>query len=249
MVDAVFADFERTARWPVPMELDRRLRHAGRRDVGLIAALADMPRELGWREGAPPVVKLSLFGIGCAPAAAWLLERYVELLRLALRRYENPAMEPRVSRALVVEALGLDAHQAEVLSAVVLQDCPFLGGGRADPRDWCLDIDERVTLFEHVKRADDLLQLLARQRGIVPAAPAAPARRAPEESGAAGQDVALLLAVVGVCMPLSAGASAGLGLGWAWAAGGTAVLTVAGLGVLGRLSRPIRRLVRRLTRA
>jgi hypothetical protein len=85
LLDAVFEAFVREAAWPDPVALDRRLRSEGTR-IGLVSAVDGMPRELGWRECSPPRAQLTFFGVACASGAQWLLERYVDTLRLALSR-------------------------------------------------------------------------------------------------------------------------------------------------------------------
>lgn len=161
----VFAAFEREGAWPAPGGLQRSLLAAGRR-VRLVSAVEAMPAALGSRTHAPDEVRLSLFGLGCVPAARPLLDGYVAILELARARYLRPDEPARLSRADVAPRLDLDENAMDLLSLIVLADHPFLGGGQAGVRDWELDIDDRIVDFDGVGRPDELLGLLAERRRL-----------------------------------------------------------------------------------
>ena len=210
VLEAIYAAFERDGHWPAPGGLQRELLAAGRR-VRVVSAVDAMPPVLGSRTHAPDEVRLSLFGLGCVPAARGLLEHYVAVLRLARNRYAQPGEVPRISRADVAEQLGLDERALDRLSVVLLADPAFLGGGQADVAAWELDIDDRVIDFDGIEDPDALLAFLADQRRLGrPALAAFPAKPADTASVAAAamtpppDELGPLRGAVGAGVPVAA---------------------------------------------
>jgi hypothetical protein len=163
-LDAVFDAFTRDAQWPDPVLLQRQQRAADGHPA-IARVLAEMPRQLGWREYAPPRARLSLFGVACCHGSAPLLSAYFQLLQLALQRHSEPAAANRLQRS-DVDALAGGPIRARVLSRMVLDDCPFLGGGLSDVDGWDREIDERVVDYEQAASADEFLAVLAERRGL-----------------------------------------------------------------------------------
>jgi hypothetical protein len=167
VLDRIYAAFHGSGNWPDPVQLDRELRSQGVR-LPVVAAVGEMPRELGWREWSPPRVRLTLLGLACVPGARSVLTRYVEVLYLALERYDEPEQESRLTRREMVQRLRLGTEEADRVSSLLVDDCPFLGGGMASVNAWNLEIDWRITTFEGVESVDDFLRRLADQRQISP---------------------------------------------------------------------------------
>lgn len=177
-LDAVFDAFTRDAEWPDPVQLQRQQRAAGAHPA-IARVLAEMPRQLGWREYDPPRARLSLFGIACCGESGPLLYAYYQLLHLALQRHGEPDAPNRLCRH-DADALTPDLAQARLLSRVVLDDCPFLGTGSSDVDSWDREIDERVVEYEQARSIDDFLAVLAEQRGLL----ATPPERSSEKPAA-----------------------------------------------------------------
>lgn len=171
--------------WPDPVQLQRQLRARGS-DLDLLAAVENMPRLLGWCEWSPAQIKLSLFGIGCCPASHWLLERLVEVVDLALTRFDHADSPNRLNRADVDEHLQLGQPAADRLSALILHDPFLLGGGDAGQEAWDQTIHESVLRFGGAETPDELLLRLAKLRGVgpqpKPADPAASPQQATRSS-------------------------------------------------------------------
>lgn len=168
VLEAIFAAFERNGIWPDPVELDRQLRSQGTK-IGVTAAANEMPRSLGERVHYPSSVDLSLFGLGCVAAASSLLDAYVATIWLALARFDDASVPRRLTRADAQQALGLDDHTMDRLSAIVVgRGNFFLGSGDASPGSWDMEIDERVVLYEDVTTREELLARLASERLVNP---------------------------------------------------------------------------------
>lgn len=164
VLDAIFESFASEGAWPDPVALERATR-AGGYKLGVSAALQDFPASLGNRAYSPAEVRLSLFGLACVPAARWLLESYVAVLRLALERFDAPELPCRLTRADVAAHLELSDADMDLLSVILMgPGNVILGSGASGLSDWSRDIDERVVLYEHVTTADELIEVLAAQR-------------------------------------------------------------------------------------
>lgn len=123
-----------------------------------------MPPSLGARTHYPSSVDLSLFGLGCVPAARGLLDAYVETLRLALSRFDDVSTPRRLTRTMTQDALGLDEHTMKLLSVLIVgRGNVFLSGGNASVEAWDLEIDERIVSYEHITTSGELLATLAEQ--------------------------------------------------------------------------------------
>jgi hypothetical protein len=211
LLEAIWKDFEKSGQWPDPVEIKRQLRaqHPNRR-VG--AALDEIPRVLGQQEFAPRRITLSLFGIGCCTSAQPLMDQYVAVARLALKRFDVPGLPNRLNRGDIVAELGLDDRQADRLSAVLMRDAPFLASGQSDIERWDREIDPRVEEFEGLEDAPALMAFLASQRRIA-VEPQPPA--AIEEIPAADSApvLPLLAALAGIGSFLIAAATVSLLLG------------------------------------
>jgi hypothetical protein len=181
-LDAVFDAFTRDAQWPDPVQLQREQRAAGGHPA-IARVLAEMPRQLGWREYEPRRARLSLFGIACCRDSGPLLSAYYRLLRLALQRHSEPDARNRLCRR-DVDALTRDSAQARLLSRIVLDDCPFLGSGSSELDSWDREIDERVVEYEQARSIDDFLTVLAEQRGLTAAQPDSSAAKPAAAAGA-----------------------------------------------------------------
>jgi hypothetical protein len=164
-LDAVWAQFARSGSWPDPIEIQRELRAAdpSRR---VTTALDQMPPALATRDYAPPRLMLSIFGLGCCEEARGLLGHYLEVARLALRRFDSPKLPNRLTRADIVEELGLGEVEADRLSRVLMRDAPFLGSGQSTIESWDREIDPRVEEFEDIETTEGLLAFLAAQRRV-----------------------------------------------------------------------------------
>jgi hypothetical protein len=123
-----------------------------------------MPRELGTRHHDPDRIVLSLFGIACCRGAQPLLKRYMQALKLALQRHDQPELPNVLSRSDVVEALSIGPVEADRLSKLILLDAPFLAGGDAGVDSWSLDIDERIVAYEHAEDVSEFLLQVATER-------------------------------------------------------------------------------------
>lgn len=165
LLDIVYERFAASGEWPNAIELQRELFGTGA-DLEVVSALAGMPSALGRRDHQSDEVSLSLFGLGCVPAAKTFLGRYVEVLRLALERFAQRSLPNRIARDEIVERLGLDDVQADRLSRVILADCPFLSGGDAGLRTWDLGIDERVVTYRAADSPEKFLAQLADVRAL-----------------------------------------------------------------------------------
>ena len=168
VLNEIYGAFTASGEWPDPVQLQRQLRARGS-DLDLLAAVQDMPRLLGWRETSPAQVKLSLFGIGCCPAARWLLARLVDAVDLALSRFDDADSPNRLTRAEVDEQLQLDKVAADRLSALILHDSFMLGGGDAGQEAWDQTIHENVLRLGGSGTPDELLRRLAKLRAVGPA--------------------------------------------------------------------------------
>lgn len=116
-LDAVWRRFWESGNWPDPVDVLRELRAADpNRRVN--AALAEMPAALGRREHAPSQLILSIFGIACCSEAQVLLRQYLDVSRLALRRFDSPELPNRLTRADVVAELHLDETVADRLALI-----------------------------------------------------------------------------------------------------------------------------------
>jgi hypothetical protein len=163
-LETIVAAFTRHGQWPDPVAVERELRSRGTK-IGLIAAISTMPQSLGRREHSPSRVVLTLFGLGCVASAAWILDAYVAGLQFALSRFDDPTAPSALTRADLQEHVQLDDLSMDIVSTVILlPGNPFLSGGQASVEAWRLDIDERVTTYEHAVTADALLAQLARER-------------------------------------------------------------------------------------
>jgi hypothetical protein len=177
-LDGVWARFESDNEWPDPVEVQRELRCADstRR---VTQALDRMPSFFARREYSPPNLALTIFGLGCCVSARPLLEQYLAVAKLALRRFDSPALPNRLRRSDVVTELDLSPAEAERLSMVLMQYAPFLGGGSIGINDWDREIHPQAEEFEGIEGVDDLLDFEARKqrladlerRAAVPAAP------------------------------------------------------------------------------
>jgi predicted nucleotide-binding protein len=164
VLEAIFEAFQRDGVWPDPVELERQLRSGGTK-IGVTAAANEMPRSLGERVHYPSSVDLSLFGLGCVPAATELLDAYVATLRLALARFDDVTAPRRLTRRETQDALGLEDHEMDLLSMIVVERGNlFFNGGNPSPGSWDMEIDERVVLYEDITTRDELLTVLARER-------------------------------------------------------------------------------------
>jgi hypothetical protein len=166
-LDAVWVQFARSGGWPEPVEVLRELR-ATDPSRRVTTALDQMPPVLARRDYAPPQVVLSIFGLGCCEGAKDLMGQYLEVGRLALRRFDSPQLPNRLTRADVVKELGLDEVEANRLSQIVMNDAPFLCGGEASIESWDREIDPRVEEFEDIQTVEGLLAFLAAQRRVDP---------------------------------------------------------------------------------
>lgn len=164
VLDAIVAKLMATGDWPDPVALERELRGGGK-GGGVVVAIGQMPRSLGWREHSPPRVSLTLFGLASASNGRWLIGSLYQTLQLALARFDAPDRPDRLDRAFVQEALGLDDRSMDAVSVVLTHGGnPFLGGGNASPVSWDLQIDERVVYLDAVASAEELMAYLARER-------------------------------------------------------------------------------------
>jgi hypothetical protein len=164
-IEAVWERFDESGTWPDPVAVQRELRAADpSRRVN--AALAEMPASLARREYVPAQLILSVFGLACCAGARPLLRQYLEVARLALRRFDSPELPNRLTRAEVVAALGLSDAEADRLSQVLMSDAPFLGGGNPTVANWDLEVDPRAEEFDGIESTDALIDFLSRQRRI-----------------------------------------------------------------------------------
>jgi hypothetical protein len=164
-LDGVWDRFERDGEWPNPVDVQRELRSADptRR---VTHALECMPNFLARREWSPPRLVLSMFGIACCDRARPLLEKYLRVAELALRRFDSPTLPNRLRRSDVVEDLHLSASETDRLSVLLALDAPFLGSGSISIDDWDREVDPRAEEFEGIEDVDDLLDFLATQRRL-----------------------------------------------------------------------------------
>jgi hypothetical protein len=163
-LEVVYGHFQTTGTWPPAVQLLREIRASG-----LAAqpnqALESLPPAIGARRWGPDDdIHLSLFGLGACSAARPLLERYLEVLFLALRRFDAVGETNLLERPEVERALGLSPAEADRLSVVLMADAPFLGGGSSSPAGWSMAIDPRVADYETVDDVDEFLVALARER-------------------------------------------------------------------------------------
>jgi hypothetical protein len=168
LLEAIWGHFHATGDWPETVELHRRL-HAREPECRPAAAIASMPRTLGFDEwGNPRQLKLTIFGLGCCSGARRLLTHYVAVAHLALQRFGTLELPNRLSRAEVVAELRLGEPEADRLSAILMRDADFLASGSSGLADWDREIDPRVVEFSGVEDPDQLLELLADRRRISP---------------------------------------------------------------------------------
>lgn len=165
LLDEIYASFDRDGAWPAPGALQRRLL-AQRRRMRVVSMIEAMPSCMGSRTHSPDEVRLSLFGLGCVPAARPLLEHYAATLALAQERYAQPDEPPRLARTDVAEHLNLEPRDVDRLSVVLLADHPFLGSGHAEVDSWDYEIDDRIIDLDDVNGPDELLARLAEQRQL-----------------------------------------------------------------------------------
>ena len=164
-LEAVWDRFQQSGEWPDPVEVQRELRAADRsRRVN--AALAKMPGSLARREYAPARLILSIFGIACCNGGRDVLRQYLQVSRLALRRFDSPELPNRLTRAEVVAKLGLDETEADRLSKVLMNDAPFLGSGTSSIESWDREVHPQVEEFEGITNTNSLISFLSSQRGI-----------------------------------------------------------------------------------
>lgn len=169
VLEVIFDAFAVEGKWPDPVALERTTR-AGGEKLGIGVALQDLPASVGHRSYSPAEVSLSLFGLACVPAARWLLDSYVAVLRLALDRFDAPELPCRLSRGDVEAHLQLSGPDMDLLSVVLMGPGNIiLGGGNSGLADWSRDIDARIVRYEHVTTADDLVETVAADRlAVVP---------------------------------------------------------------------------------
>jgi hypothetical protein len=177
-LEGVWTRFEKDGDWPDPVEVQRELRCAdSTRRVTL--ALNRMPKGFARREYAPPKLALTIFGLGCCEGARLLLEQYLNVAKLALQRFDSPALPNRLRREDVISELDLSPAEADSLSIVLAQYAPFLGGGEISVDSWDREIHPQAEEFEGIEDVDDLLDFEARKQRLAEvergsAAPAVP---------------------------------------------------------------------------
>jgi hypothetical protein len=186
LLDGVWARFEKDNDWPDPVEVQRELRcvDPNRR---VTQALDRMPSFFARREYSPPSLALTIFGLGCCENARPLLEQYLAIAKIALRRFDSPDLPNRLRRADVVAELDLSPAEADRLSIVLMQYAPFLGSGESSINGWDREVHPRAEEFEGIENVDELLDFEARkqrlaesERGIV--LPAVPLASPPADS-------------------------------------------------------------------
>lgn len=227
ILDSIYDRFEETGEWPDPVQLQREMRAAGGPQA-LARTVSAMPRALGHRDHSPPRVVLTLFGVACCHASGQLLNAYFAIFALALSRHSTPDVDNRVTRG-DIDALLSNPLLTDRVSRIILADCPFLAGGRADLEEWDLAIDERIVDYEDAGNANELLAAIARERGLVALRPppdnsspnieATPPVRAAAGSGPSGPEahtrlrnmLATVATIVGVGLAVAV-ASLPLGL-------------------------------------
>ena len=227
-LDGIWTRFEQDGKWPDPVEVQRELRCAdpSRR---VTQAMERMPPFFTRQEHVPPEISLTIFGLGCCDAARPLLEQYLDVARLALQRFDSPALPNRLSREDVVAELELSAAEADRLSVVLNRYALFLGSGDVSVGSWDREVHPQAEEFEGIEDVDHLLDFLARKQrladlGQAPSVPVpfatspAPAPAPPQSSDSfeeklklAGTLTSATVAVITLALVLASSPSA-LGL-------------------------------------
>ena len=168
LLELIAEEFQATGSWPAPEPLTRKLVRRGR-PTPVDDIVWRMPRPLGWVEHNPDQIVLSQFGLRCTEAAVPLLEGFVQVLRIAIERYDTDDENPVITREDVASIASSTAANARALEEMVLREAPFFGearGGLDD--DWVRGISGGVVRYWHADTIDEYLRQRASELRMNP---------------------------------------------------------------------------------
>lgn len=170
VTDLIAAEAISAGEWPSVAQMTRALVRRGE-PVALRALLDRMPRALGYLDHSSDRIVLGLFALRRSSAGAELVDRFIDVLRIAADRFEGPDEHPTLTACDVTRVCSGPQNRIQLLKEIVLREAPFLGsGGASENGEWHREITDAIVRYWNVRTADGYLRIRAAELATSPLA-------------------------------------------------------------------------------
>jgi hypothetical protein len=168
-LQAIFRTFVRDADWPQIEPLQREMDRDGV-DIDFVSELQQMPPSLGGGR-IPSPAHLTVRGLRAVPQAGGLLDGFMAVIRLAVKRYHGEEPEPAVTEQ-DLPTLGLTGRKAVLVAQVVIgEGWPFAGGSGDANGHWTRNVGRELRYLTGAHTVDEFLDVQATLRYGPPPSP------------------------------------------------------------------------------